>query len=234
MSRTSRRLMAVVAIVCGAIAAYGVAAQQQEVRARIGPQAVAVVARATIERTARLDAGFVEQSFARRPVPRTLLPDGALNDPLELIGAELVAPLPAGAIVTQSQLVAASGAAAGIGPGERGVAVPVSFASGTPPVPGARLDVIAAGEAGGGFAELVIAGAETLAVRDAGVAAESDAAGGASSLPQGVVTLRVTVRQAARLLAARAGGASLTVLARPPGDRRVRGPVVERLRAANG
>lgn len=232
-------MLPLVAIACGAFAAYGVVTQQRAVRAQVGPQATAVVAIAALEGGVQLGPDEVAQGFALRHVPQALLPVGALRDPLELSGAVLAGPLAAGAIVTQVDLAGADGVAGRLRRGERSVSLPVAFVGGVAPSAGGRLDVIAAGEAGGGFAELVIAGAEALDVREDEVGAEpaaegADAADSATApLPGGTVTLRVTLRQAARLLAARAGGAKLAVLQRPAGDRRAGGAIIERLAAVS-
>jgi Flp pilus assembly protein CpaB len=213
-----------VAIACGLAAAWGVAAQQRELRREIGPLATAVVARSSLARGERVTGDAAGRYFAPRRVPAALLPAGAVRDPLELAGVTLAAELPAGAIVTRSHF--ASRRPASRAPrGQRRIAVDVRFAGGEAPAVGGRVDVIAAGESGGGFAELVLAGAEVL-----------DVAPGATADATGRLALRVTLRQAARLLAARAGGAQLAVLERPPNEGAAVSPVLERLRgpAAGG
>lgn len=231
MSRA--RLAPLAAVACGLAAAWGVNDQQRQVRAQIGPQVAAVVALAPLGRGDRIDGAAAESALGRRMVPRALVPDGALRDPLEAAGAVLAADIPTGAMLTQSQLATHGPGERIARPGERRVTLPVTFVDGAAPRPGDRVDLFAYGEAGGGFAELVIAGARVDLAQDVAQAPEEDAVG-AGGGPSGIVTMTVTLRQAARLLAARAGGASLGAVIRPPGDVESPGPILERLKAADG
>lgn len=223
MTQGNRKLAPLIAICCGVLAAYGVVQQQRSVRAQVGPLERVVVAANGFERGDKLDAALAERGFAVRSVPRSMLPDGPLVDPMQLIGATLAAPLARGAIVTERDVASPSRAEGGLEKGERQLRVPATLAGAADAQAGDRVDVLATGEAGGGFAELLLAGAELIAV-------DQDDAGADAAQ----VTLRVTLRQAARLLAARAGGATLALLARAPGDRAVSSPLLERLRGPAG
>lgn len=227
------RVAPLMAVAFGLAAAWGVHDQQRQVRAQIGPQSAVVVALAPQRRGDRIDDTTANVAFERRMVPRNLIPDGALRDPLEMAGAVLAADVPAGTMLAQAHLVALGPGERTVRPGERRVTVPVEFVDGASPRPGDRVDVLASGESGGGFAELVLAGASVELAQDGGQAVDPEDAptGGGSG---GSVTLTVTLRQAARLLAARAGGATLGVVIRPPGDDESPGPILERLQAAGG
>ncbi len=222
------RTAVLVAIACGVVAAWGVATQQRELQREIGPLATAVVARGSHARGDRLTADAAQRDFARRQVPAALVPAGAVRDPLELAGVVLAAELPAGTIVTRSHLASRASAHRAVR-GQRRVAVDVQFAGGIAPAVGSRVDVIAAGEAGGGFAELLLAGAEVLDAAPGAQAPPPDAGTGDAAATDGRLILRVTLRQAARLLAARAGGAQLAALERPPSEGTAAPALLERL-----
>jgi Flp pilus assembly protein CpaB len=211
--------------------------QQRQVRAQIGPQQGVVVATRAFDAGTVIDLDALENGFVVRDAPQSLAPDDAVTDIDELSGATLAGPLPAGAILTRVQLTPESGATFRLRRGERGLVVPVAPVGGGVPTTGARVDVFAAGEAGGGFAELVVAGSEVLAVGEvADPAGDSgipdDAAPETGGLTVSIsLTLRVSLRQAARIMAAQAGGSRLAVIDRPRGERDA-GPVVERMSAS--
>lgn len=204
---TVQRRRAAAALVCALACGILVQRQAGEAERAAGPQRPVLVARSEIERGTVFAARPAQ--FEQRQIPRSLVPAGAIADPATLAGAELAVVLPAGAIVAQAYLAAAGGPARSLGVGERLIALAVRSNGDEPPVAGARVDVIAAGEQG--VAELMLEGAEVALVGDAEH-----------------VTLRVTLRQAVRLLAARAAGADFVLFERPSRDRRTFGQLIER------
>jgi pilus assembly protein CpaB len=212
-------LLLCVALACGGLAAAQVAKRERSVEARVGPLVPVLVAARDLDSGARLSAGALEL----RRVPARFVPPDALGSAPQVAGARTAVPVSAGAYVT-SGLLEAGGAAEGgelLARGERTVEVGVSGGSGTPPAPGARVDVLVSTEsgAGGGRTFVALADVELVSLQAdpaGGYADPEDETGSASTA---LATLRVTLRQAVYLTAADNFGREIRLLARPPGDR---------------
>ena len=210
-------LLLCVALACGGLAAAQVAERERSVEARVGPLVPVLVAKRDLGAGARLRP----DALTLKRVPARFVPPDALGSATQLAGARTAVPVGAGGYVTAALLDAGTDPAAGDGlaRGERTVEVGVS-GSLSPPVPGARVDVVVSTEAGagGGRTFVALADVELMALR-------ADAAGGYSdadaegTAPSALATLRVTLRQAVYLTAADNFGREIRLLARPPGDR---------------
>ena len=210
-------LLLCVALACGGLAAAQVAERERSVEARVGPLVPVLVAKRDLGAGARLRP----DALTLKRVPARFVPPDALGSATQLAGARMAVPVGAGGYVTAALLDAGTDPAAGDGlaRGERTVEVGVS-GSLSPPVPGARVDVLVSTEAGagGGRTFVALADVELMALR-------ADAAGGYTdgdtegTAPSALATLRVTLRQAVYLTAADNFGREIRLLARPPGDR---------------
>jgi pilus assembly protein CpaB len=209
-------LLLCVALACGGLAAAQVAERERSVEARVGPLVPVVVAKRDLDAGARLRA----DALALKRVPARFVPPDALGSATQLAGARTAVAVSAGGYVTAALLdAAASPEGDALARGERTVEVGVSGGSATPPVPGARVDVLVSTEAGagGGRTFVALADVELLALRpDAGGYSDPD---GEAASPSALASLRVTLHQAVYLTAADNFGREIRLLARPPGDR---------------
>jgi pilus assembly protein CpaB len=214
MSRRRRRAlgMLALALVSGWLAASEVHSRESRLRAGLGPQATALVARVDLKAGARVTARDVEP----RLVPARFLPPDALASAADAVGLRAAVPIARGSYVTAAALASPGGGSdtsgAALAPGERALEVSVSN-TGADELggPGARVDVlVTTGKDGGpGRTNLALQDVPLLAVRQAG-GQEADHV---------IATLRVTVRQAVYLTAAQNFAQEVRLLPRPSGDR---------------
>jgi Flp pilus assembly protein CpaB len=149
------------------------------------------------------------------PVPGAGSLRGVVTSPSQALGRRLAGALAAGEPLTSAALGGPDGVPLPLAPGERAVPVPASAAGGASAAlaPGVRVDVVAStGEGFAGRAEVVVAGAEVLAVdrTDTGVD------GGAGTVPS--VLLRATAGQALRITSALNFARDVRLLVRPEGE----------------
>jgi pilus assembly protein CpaB len=211
-------LLLCVALACGGLAAAQVAERERSIEARVGPLVPVVVAQRDLDAGARLRP----EALTLKRVPARYVPPDALGSATQLAGARTAVPVSAGGYVTAA-LIDAGGSPEGgdgLARGERSVEVAVSGGSGTPPVPGTRVDVLVSteGGAGGGRTLVALSDVELLALRPDAAGGYADPEGEGAS-PSALASLRVTLRQAVYLTAADNFGREIRLLARPPGDR---------------
>jgi Flp pilus assembly protein CpaB len=172
-----------------------------------------VVAREPIPAGTSLDPERASRLLALAPVPAGLALRGLVRDAGAAVGRRTAAALAAGEPLTDAALGGAPGIGpAPLAPGERAVPVPLVTAGGAAAglAPGVRVDAVAArGEGPGGRTEVVVAGAEVLAVTD-------PAPGGAGD--GGTVLLRVGRDAALRLTSALNFARDVRLLVRPAGE----------------
>jgi pilus assembly protein CpaB len=205
--------MLALALVCGWLAASDLRSREHRLRARLGPLADALVARADVRAGKRLAA----RDLALRRVPARFLPPDALGSAADAAGLRAAVSIPRGGYVTASALgspdgAATIGGAGGFAPGERALDMLVSNTTAAElGGPGARVDVLVTTGRNGspGRTRLALQDIQLLAARPAA----DDNAG------KLVATLRVTVRQAVYLTAAQNFAQEVRLLPRPAGDR---------------
>ena len=204
MTPTRRRglLLLCLALACGGLAASQVRERERRIEVALGPLVPVLVAARDVPADHRLAAG----DLLVRRVPARYLPPDALADPGPLAGARTAVPLPAGTYVTPVVLGDAGNdgdEGTALRPGERAATVRVTGAF-DDAQPGARVDVVVSTQpaAEGGRTFVALQDVELLGRRG------------------GLVTLRVTARQAVYLTAAANFAKEIRLLVRPPGDRR--------------
>lgn len=224
MSRGRRAaLLTGLALVLGGVAASDVARREADLERRLGPLVPVLVTRAALPAGRSLDP----RSLSLRQVPSRFAPAGALADPVDAEGLVAAATLPAGAVLGPGAVrdPRASGAAAGVRPGER-VATVVAKGPRSGIQAGSGVDVLVTRDGRGrqeGRTELALQDVEVLDARavpgdpgapreDPGRTIEAD--------------LRVTLRQAVFLAAAQSFAREIRLLPRAPGDRRREGAAV--------
>lgn len=224
VTRRRRRglALAVVALVCGAVAAASVHDTVAEVESRTGAPVPVVVAAEDIPPGVRLDRARAARALTVREVPARYAPRDALRSPRDAIGLEPAVPVALGAYVTAPMLDdprARAGPATPVRRGERLVEVAVSgsreLATGALP---ARVDVLVTteGRRGGGRTFVALEDVEVVYARPARTSEATAADGTAADT---VATLRVDARAAVFLTAAQNFARELRLLTRPMGDR---------------
>jgi Flp pilus assembly protein CpaB len=142
----------------------------RRVEARVaaaGPGRDVVVATVSLERGTAVQP----DALGVRSIPETYLPPGAISSVSEVAGRTLAADIAAGEVLTQTRIAATGGPVASlIPPGLVALPVTAAFPPGTI-VAGDRVDVLATYPSRP-FAEIVVEGAEVLAVTAASVSEE--------------------------------------------------------------
>ncbi|MBJ7348094.1 MAG: hypothetical protein JHC87_05945 [Thermoleophilaceae bacterium] len=222
MSANRRRVVLAVSVACGMLAAIG-AQQRLAATADVRGVSVAVLVTTTaLQHGVPLDAPTLARSVELRRVPAPLSPGGSIGARDELLGLTPAVEVPRGTMLT-SAFFRSSPVDGVLKRGERAVNVVASANDGSVEV-GARVDVFASNTERGGSAALLVEGAEVLEpATDGDGAASSDQ----TDAPQGAtpVRLRVSLRQAALLLAASNESTRLTLLLRPQADKTAVGAV---------
>lgn len=215
-------VLAVAAIVCGALAAASVHDTVEEVESRTGAPVRVVVAAKELAAGTRLDRRRIQRALTLREVPARYAPRDGLAAPQAALGLELAVPVPVGAYVTAPMLRdphAPSSSPAPVRSGQRLVEVAVTggrdLAAGAVP---ARVDVLVTTEGRSGRGRTFVA-LENVEVVFARLARASDGADADGTPPDTVATLRVDARAAVFLTAAQNFARELRLLTRPAGDR---------------
>jgi len=210
----SRRVRAAIfagmALICAALAASTASDYRSGVEAQLGELRSVLVARSEVPAGRALRPRDADELLEVRRVPARFAPADGLADPVEALGLEPHAPIPAGAYVTSAQLrlppEAAPRTRRAAGRGREAVEITVVGAEalapgGAAPARG-EVDVVATGEQGGsaaGSTDVIATGVRLLGLREASLA---EAAGGLG--PEGpgawVATLGTTRAQALRLI----------------------------------
>lgn len=218
MSRRRRALLlAGLALLLGALAAFDVAGREAELERRVGGLVDVVVAREPIEAGQRIGT----RVLAIRSVPERFAPAGTTGSPQAFVGRRAAVDIPADADLSAAMIVRDDAGPAGP-PVRRGERVAEVVALGSPElvIPGSRVDVLVTPEpAGGGTGEAVLA-LEDVEVIAATATAADDARGKGATGPRIAASLRVTLRQAVYLAAAQDFARELRLLPRASGDRR--------------
>jgi pilus assembly protein CpaB len=214
--------LALVAIVCGALAAASVHDTVAEVESRTGAPVAVVVAAQDLPVGTRLDRGRIRRALTLRRVPARYAPRDGLAAPESALGLELAVPAPVGAYVTAPMLRdpdARAGPPAPVRRGQRLVDVAVTggrdLAAGAVP---ARVDVLVTTEGRSGRGRTFVA-LENVEVVFARPVRATDAADVDGPPADTVATLRVDARAAVFLTAAQNFARELRLLTRPAGDR---------------
>lgn len=188
MSRRSRAIaFGALALVCAGLAAAVAGGYRGGVEAQLGTLEEVIVARAELPARRPLRPADARKLLESRRVPARFVPPDALRDFNEAVGRVPVAPIPAGAYVTASQLRLPAAAhppsRQQIAPGREAVEVTVTgaeaLAAGGSDPTGARVDVVVTTEphAGGGPGRTYVTaeGVKLIGLRESG---PSDDAGG--------------------------------------------------------
>jgi pilus assembly protein CpaB len=228
---TTRRrglVLLALSLASGGLAASQVHQRARAVEAQVGPAIAVAVAARDLPADAPLGAQAVES----RQVPARYVPPGALDPRAANVARRTIVPVPAGTVITTSQLE--GGAPAGgrggltLRRGER--ALELAAAGGDAlagAAPGAHVDVVVSRESGGGGGSTFMAleDVELLGLRAASESATAGLQQDDEHPASAVATLRVTARQAVYLTAAQNFGREVRLLVRPAGDRRRAGSV---------
>jgi pilus assembly protein CpaB len=207
---TRRRRAAVLlglALLLGVLAASDMAGRERALRAQLAPVVGVVAARAPVAAGRPVPAS----ALAVRRVPLRYAPRTAYRSPEDVAGRRAAVAIAAGTDLDPALLAQVDVAAPALRRGERALDV-VALAPGGRLVPGARVDVVATADAGGGRA-----GATRLVLRDAEVLSAGAAPAGADAggLPRVRASLRVTTGQAVDLAGVLADALQVRLLARP-------------------
>lgn len=217
MSASRRRAVLALSVACGVLAAVGAQQRLAASAESRGASVGVLVANSTLRRGETLDAPALAGRVAMRQMPAQLLPHGAVRAPDELLGRTPAVEIPAGAVLSSAFFQSLEGGVGALRRGERAVSIVARVGSDSVEA-GVRVDVIASSNTRGGSAALLVEGAEVLESTADVVGdspdAEGDALGGATQ-----VQLRVSLRQAALLLAASNESTRLTLLLRPETDK---------------
>jgi Flp pilus assembly protein CpaB len=214
VSRRARAIgFAALALVCAALAASVAGDYRGGVEAQLGELRPVVVARAAVDVRRPLRPGEASELLEVRRVPARFAPVDALADPMEAIGRELLAPIPAGSYVTATQLREAPAPGrrqrSHVGPGREAVEIAVTgaealAASGGDPA-GMNVDVVVTTEprSGGGPGRTYVAAESVrlLGLRESG--AGGDAGGlGPTGPTSWIATVGASRNEALRLIQA--------------------------------
>lgn len=207
MSRRGKAIgFAALAVLCAVASASIASGYRESVDAELGELRTVVVVARSLEPRQPLSRRVLDGSLELREVPARFLPPDALIDPGEALGRKPYAPIPAGSYLLASQL-RVPGAGAGpeqpaLGGALSPVEITVAGAGALVAVagePGARVDVVVAGEpvtGGGAKVRVAASGVRLVALEPA--SAEAAAAGGDSW----TATLALSREQALRLIEA--------------------------------
>lgn len=162
----TNRAMLVVALTAGVIAAILVQRQLAGAQQAAGPSVQVLVA------TAPLEPGVLVEDpslFEVRSQPARYAPADALAVPDEALGRRLAARVAVGGYVTESMFAAADGGGLRLRDGERALTVDARTAPDeAEATAGTRVDLIASGIGGSTESEMLVTGAEILAISEAG------------------------------------------------------------------
>jgi pilus assembly protein CpaB len=214
--------------ICAGLAVSSVDRYASDVEARVGRPVPVVVATRELPRGRVITHSTATMALAERQVPQRFVPPGALRSKASAIGLETAAALAAGDYVGAGQLRPARGPAPGAshGPADaRLVEVGVAGARTMSGVvrAGALVDVLISTEG-------AVSGSRTfLAVQRVPVvgfeAGAPNSLGDKGAAADGVVTLRVSLRQAVLLTAADNFAREVRLVPRAAGDASRLGPV---------
>jgi len=197
---------AALAVLCAVASASIASGYRESVDAELGELRTVVAVTEQLEPGRPLSRRTIDGVLELREVPARFVPPDALIDPGEALGRKPYAPIPAGSYLLASQL-RIPGAAAGdrepvLGGALSPVEITVAGAAALVPMagtPGARVDVVVAGEpvtGGGAKVRVAAAGVRLIALEPA--SPEAAAAGGDSW----IATLALSREQALRLIEA--------------------------------
>ncbi len=207
--------------VCAGLAVSLVNGYASEVRTQVGPLVPVVVARAHVPAGRVVTRSDVQLRLSLRRVPERFAPPDALRSPGQALGLRASVALAPGSYVGRSQLERPVSRDPGRALARaRLIEVPVSGAASLRDVlrPGSRSDVLVTSGSEGGRPRTYVAvqSVEILGLR----AAQDEQAGGEGvQPPDAVATLRVTLRQAVLLAAARNFAREVRLVPRQAGDR---------------
>jgi Flp pilus assembly protein CpaB len=227
MGRRARVLaMLGAAAVCAGLAASAVNSYTSEVRAQVGPLVPVVVARTEIAKGRRITPRSVRSYLSERRVPARFVPPSALRLASAALGYRALTRIRAGDYVSENSLGAdTEERSSRFGAPSRGrlVAVPVAGAQTIASAlrPGARVDVLITTDRGAATPRTYLA-LQRIELVDFGGA--SDSIAGSEGARDATATLRVTLRQAVLLTAARNFARELRLVPRVEGDDRRVGP----------
>lgn len=190
MSRRARAVaFGALALVCATLAASVAGEYRGGISEQLGELRPVVVARAEIPAGRPLRPRDAKELLEVRRVPSRFAPVDGLAGPLEAVGRQPRAPIPAGSYVTAAQLRLPGGAArpprARVGPGLEAVEITVAgaealAASGADPT-GEEVDVVVTSEPrpGGGAGRTYVAaeGVRLLALRESGAGPDAGGLG---------------------------------------------------------
>ncbi len=211
---------AAAAVVCAAMAAASAGGSEDD--DALGRLREVVVAAEPLEARRVLDRKEIEASLEVRRIPEAFASADALSNPAQALGRRPAAPIPAGAYLVGSQLLAPRRQDASqpdeIGAGRTPVEITVSAAGPLAGVVRREVDVVVTGEpttgAGGGRTYIAARGVALLELRSAEPGA--DPAGTAVAGPAGelsVATLALTHAQALRLIHAQSFAREVRLIA---------------------
>lgn len=215
-------LIAIIAALCGLLAAARVRDVVEEAESRTGDPVPVVVAAREIGASQRFDRARLERLLALREVPARYAPRDGLASPADVVGLETAVPVARGAYLTSGMLRdprAVPAPVAAVRRGQRLIEVAVRGGHELARAGGpARVDVVVTtdGRTGAGRTFVALEDVELLAAR---AARAGDAADVAAVPADTVATLRVGARAAVFLTAAQNFARELRLLARPAGDR---------------
>jgi pilus assembly protein CpaB len=209
------------ATVCAGLAASAVNSYTNDVRAQVGPLVPVVVSRTDIEEGKLISARSAREYLTERRVPARFVPPSALRAASAAVGYRTLISLRPGDYVTEGSLGERDGNRRSPAPsalaGGRLVEVPVAGAETIAPAlrPGARVDILITTDRGAVSprTRLALQRVELVDFRPAAQA-------GASEDRSATATLRVTLRQAVLLTAARNFARELRLVPRAAGDQR--------------
>lgn len=162
----NNRAMLVVALTAGVIAAILVQRQVAGAQRAAGPNVQVLVSTTALEPGALVEDPSV---FEVRSQPARYSPADALAVPDEALGRRLATRLAAGAYVTESMFAEADGGGLRLRRGERALTVDARIAPNeAEATAGMRVDLIASGIGGSTESEMLVTGAELLAISEAG------------------------------------------------------------------
>lgn len=214
MSRRARAAtFAALALVCAALAATAAGGYRGGVEAQLGELRPVLVAGAEIEARRPLRMRDAKELLEVRRVPARFAPVGALAEPLQAVGREALAPLPAGSYVTASALrlprPRGRPGSAELGEDHEAVEITVTgaeaLAAGGRDPAGRSVDVVVTTEPSSGTEGRTYVAAEgvrLLALREAGPGQDAEELGGPAGPTSWVATLGARREQALRLIQA--------------------------------
>lgn len=208
------------ACVFALIAATMVSRYVEGVGARVGPMVSVLEVRNDIPRGTVLNHENAAGYLSARAVAAQYAPRRSFDRIEQVLGYNVKIDVPAGTYLSPGELTSEPHVPApDIRRGERAVDVAVHGAGGLGSTlgPGSRVDVVISREEanGGGRTHVALENAEVLGARPSGAGAGSPD----TEVPDAIVTLRATVRQAVYLTSAQNFAKEIRLLVRAPGDR---------------